>query len=198
MTTELRDKEIVYDRAHDIGYIIALFMIHVAKDIEMKTIIKMEKGKMNKSVTNPLLNIRIAQTHELRWINTQYDKVGFKHSHFDGELVAIAEVNGEKAGLGRLQAVESSAAELGGIYVDEAYRGLGLAAEIVSFLVQQSHAYNSVFCLPFAHLSGFYKQFGFDSPQISTHVPDVVADKHRWCNQTYKSETLLFVLNHKG
>ncbi|WP_428468534.1 GNAT family N-acetyltransferase [Photobacterium minamisatsumaniensis] len=141
--------------------------------------------------------IRIAQLNEMSWVNSQYDTVGFKHSNYDNELIAIAEVNGERVGVGRLQRVEQSAAELGGIFVEKEYRGLGLASKIVGFLVQNAHSYEKVFCLPFSHLSHFYQKFGFASVRIDELVPSSIANKHQWCNHTYDSETLLFVLHNQ-
>ena len=74
---------------------------------------------------NQKITLRAANPSEIAWINAQYDQVGFKHSNFDNEFIVIAEVSGQKAGLGRLQRIDSSVAELGGIFVNEQFRGLG-------------------------------------------------------------------------
>ncbi len=141
------------------------------------------------------ITIREALPDELSWINKQYDQVGFKHSDYDNELIAIAEVNGEKAGLGRLQYIVDKEAELGGMYINEKFRGYGLASKIVEFLIKNSDSYNRIYCLPFLHLEQFYKKFGFSVVTSKTNIPSKVVDKHCWCNSTYETKTLLVALN---
>lgn len=63
------------------------------------------------------------------------------------------EVSGERVGVGRLQNIGSGTAELGGMYVDDRFRGAGLAASIVEFLIENSGEYKKIYCLPFSHLS---------------------------------------------
>jgi GNAT superfamily N-acetyltransferase len=141
------------------------------------------------------ITIRKAQPDEISWINTQYDQVGFKRSKYDNEFIAIAEVNGRRAALGRLQYVVENEAELGGMYVREEFRGYGLASKIVEFLINNSESYNKVYCLPFSHLESFYKKFCLCVVTNKENIPSSVIDKHYWCNSTYEGETLLFVLN---
>ena len=139
------------------------------------------------------VTVRVAKPDEIVWINARYDLIGFKQSNYDNEFIAIAEMNGHKVGVGRLQEVEVSIAELGGIFVHDEYRGLGLASKIVEFLVANSKAYSTVFCLPFEHLSGFYKKYGFKEVGLEYAVPAQVYKKHSWCNQAYDSRVLLLV-----
>lgn len=141
------------------------------------------------------ITIRRATEEEIFWVNNQYDQIGFKHSDYSNELIAIAEVNGERAGLGRLQRLTDNIAELGGMYVNEDFRGHGLAAKIVNYLLQHSDEYRQIYCLPFSHLEGFYQRFGFKPCQNLVEAPSAVVEKHSWCNATYKDKTLLFVLD---
>lgn len=48
------------------------------------------------------LKLREALPTDIEWINRRYDEVGFVHSNFDSEVIAVAEWRGCKAGLGRL------------------------------------------------------------------------------------------------
>lgn len=137
------------------------------------------------------INIRKAYANELEWINTQYDRVEFKHSHLDNDLIAIAEFNGQKAGLGRLQKIDGSIAELGGIYVLESFRGAGIAKNIVGYLVEHAYAYHTLYCLPFSNLQSFYAQFGFSVITDTSGEPKKVIEKHAWCNLTYSDTVLL-------
>ncbi len=145
-----------------------------------------------------MTTIRKADMREIAWINECYDEVGFVHSDYQREFIAIAEVDGERAGIGRLVTVNSGAFELGGIYVFDPYRGKGVAAKIVDFLTENAEVGRAIFCLPFAHLAGFYQQHGFrkcNKDEVD-EVPEEVRKKHQWCNSKYPNETLLFI--HSG
>jgi len=97
----------------------------------------------------------------MEWIKNCYDQVEFIHWHFENEIIAIAEFNGEKAGLGRLVKVDENNLELGEMYVFESFRGKGIAKETVNFLLIHVSPSQTVYCIPFEHLLHFYKQCGF-------------------------------------
>ena len=82
------------------------------------------------------------------------------HSDFDHEIIAIAEFNGQRAGLGHLVKVDEEHFELGGMYVFEAFRGKGAAKELVKFLLTNVKPAQRVYCISFEHLLPFYKQCG--------------------------------------
>jgi GNAT superfamily N-acetyltransferase len=142
-----------------------------------------------------MIELRLAERSELDWVNQCYDEVGFVHSHFDNEIIAIAEVAGEKAGLGRLVAIDANHLELGGMYVFEAFRGQGVAKKIVEFLLKYAKPHQTIYCIPFEHLHHFYKRFGFAPCQLLEKVPTAVLEKYRWCQQTYETPTLLLAVN---
>lgn len=143
-----------------------------------------------------MITVRKANANEISWINEQYDEVGFKHSIYNNEFICIVEVDGKKVGLGRVQYLNADSAELGGVYVQEEYRQHKLATKIVSYLIQSCNEYKRIYCLPFSHLEAFYKKFGFEVVSSCVEVPSEIIEKHQWCNTTYGSETLLFVLKH--
>ncbi|PRC92486.1 GNAT family N-acetyltransferase [Solimicrobium silvestre] len=126
---------------------------------------------------------------ELAWANEQYSEINFKLST-ESDLIAIAEINGVKAGLGRLCAVDNKAGELGGMFVLPDFRGHAIAANIVDFLLKNSN-YSTLYCLAFAHLEVFYKRFGFLPVDETKSVPKEVTDKFLWCRDTYDSSVLL-------
>jgi N-acetylglutamate synthase-like GNAT family acetyltransferase len=138
---------------------------------------------------------RNAYLEEALWVNERYKEAGFLQSDIAHELVAIAEHEGLRAGLGRLVPVKPDCAELGGIYVLPQFRHLGIATEIVSYLLRQGGTYQRIFCLPFEHLEHFYSRFGFRpcTEAEAEDVPREVQDKHRWCNSHYEHRTLLLV-----
>ena len=141
------------------------------------------------------MKIRQAELHEMDWINQEYGKVGFKPSNLKNELVLIAEIEGKRVGLGRLQALSDMTAELGGIYVNDAFRGRGIAQGIVRRLVEEAAGFDSIYCLPFAHLKDFYAQFDFKEIKDRSPIPEPLRQKHLWCNQTYEGDTLIMTLN---
>lgn len=148
---------------------------------------------------NTKTSVRQARLEEIDWINSCYDQVGFVHSDISCETIVVAEVNGHRAALGRLVQITSTDAELGGMLVFEEFRGLGLAGQMVAFLLQHASAFKHVFCLPYAHLRTFYEKYGFHAfDQNEIKVPKKIQEKHIWCNQTYDHTTLLLVLRHSG
>lgn len=151
---------------------------------------------MEHTPTSPTkIVIRLANNTDIEWINARYDEVGFVHSNIDNELIAIAEQQNQRCGIGRLVKVTSEVGELGGMVVLPEFRGQGIAKKIVKFLLSHASLYKHIYCLPFAHLENFYKQFGF-KPNLSDDatIPAELAQKHNWCNETYNHDTLLFKL----
>lgn len=141
------------------------------------------------------ITIRLAVQSDLDWINQQYDSVGFIHSQFDNEIIAIAETDGTKCGIGRLVKIEEDVFELGGMYVNEEYRSRKIATKIIEFLLNSIDRKCTIYCLPFTHLEHFYQRFGLQICTDLTHVPQKVVDKLAWCNQTYEHEVSCLVRN---
>lgn len=140
------------------------------------------------------ITVRTARRSEIEWINSSYDQVEFMHSDFGNEIIAIAEFGGQKAGLGRLVKVDEEHFELGGMYVFEAFRGKGIAKELVKFLLKYVKSSQRVYCIPFEHLLSFYKQCGFKDCSYQELVPRKILDKYQWCQEKYAHPTALLVL----
>ncbi len=108
------------------------------------------------------------------------------------DTLVIAEVDGTRAGVGRVAALDEHNAELGGILVFEAFRGRGVAREIVSDLLARSRRFECVFCLPFTHLCAFYESFDFRDPtQCGIEPSEHVLSKLAWCLEEYETTTTL-------
>ena len=147
----------------------------------------------NKGMPHAGMIIRRAEPNELAWINARYSEVDFVPSSA-ADTIAIAEVDGTRAGIGRIVKLTADAAELGGMLVFETYRGRGIAASLVAHLLARSADYRHLYCLPFAHLAPFYERYGFRaSAPDGVGVPPAARDKHTWCNQHYEHETLFLV-----
>lgn len=144
-----------------------------------------------------ILKIRTAEESEMGWINNCYDQVEFVHSDFKNEVIAIAEFDQNKAGLGRLVRVDENNLELGGMYVFESFRGKGIAKELVKFLLANAEPLQTVYCIPFEHLLPLYKQCGFINCSNFDSVPQTILDKYRWCQEKYSDPTSLLILEKK-
>lgn len=141
-----------------------------------------------------MLCVRPAKKEEMDWINKCYDDVDFVHSDFDNEIIAVSELNGQRAGLGRLVTIDSKHLELGGIYVFDSYRNQGVASAIVNFLLKEHASERTIYCIPFEQLVPFYKNFGFTSCENLKIVPIKILDKFNWCKEKYPQPTSLLVL----
>jgi GNAT superfamily N-acetyltransferase len=132
------------------------------------------------------VSVRAARPEELEWVNQRYAEVDFVPSK-PGDRIAIVEVNGERAGIGRVVPVGPRTGELGGMFVFARFKGLGLSRKLIAWLVALP-GFDDLYCLPFAELEGLYGSMGF---QPSASAPDEVAAKHRWCNSHYPKPVLL-------
>jgi len=138
-----------------------------------------------------MVTVRTLIASELAWANERYGEIHFMPSQLS-DFIAVAEVDNVKVGLGRLVPVDGTTGELGGIYVLPAFRGRKVAYSIVNFLLQHS-PYQQLFCIPFAHLEGFYQGFGFHPVSDKAAVPCVVAEKVNWCAKEYPASVNLLL-----
>lgn len=136
----------------------------------------------------PLL-VRRLKGDELDWANQRYREVDFLPSP-PSDLIAVAELAGSPAGLGRVTPISEIAGELGGMYVFAEHRGAGISAVLVRFLIDES-GFDILYCLPFTHLRGLYERLGFQLVSPDQRVPDQIAEKHLWCNQHYSDPVLM-------
>jgi N-acetylglutamate synthase-like GNAT family acetyltransferase len=138
--------------------------------------------------------VRYAKRSEIEWINKRYDEVGFAHSDFENEQIVIAELDGKKAGLGRLVAIDENSLELGGIYVFKDFRGKKVASKIVEFILSGDCKGKDIYCLPFEHLVPFYKRYGFVLCPDIKKAPEKIITKYYWCKNTYSHPVQLLIL----
>lgn len=143
-----------------------------------------------------MLKIRFAEKSEIDWINTSYEEVGFVPSCFYRDVIAIAEWDGQRAGLARLVTIDEKNLELGGVYVLESFRGKGIAKELVHFLLKHVKRFQTVYCIPFEYLLSFYQQCGFATCYHLEQVPKKIFEKYSWCKETYSQPTSLMILSH--
>lgn len=142
-------------------------------------------------MTMSVLTVRTLLESELAWANERYGEIRFLPSQ-PRDFIAVAEIDGVKAGLGRLVPVDETSGELGGMYVLPEFRGRQVAGAIVAYLLQHS-PYRQLFCIPFSHLEGFYRGFEFQPVSAGSAVPGAVAGKLDWCTQEYAAAVNLLV-----
>ncbi|MBG0961997.1 GNAT family N-acetyltransferase [Bacillus anthracis] len=140
------------------------------------------------------MSIQLATSNDLEWINKQYDSIGFVRSDLNREKVAIITYNNEYAGVGRLVQIDEDNIEMGGIFILPQFRGLQLAGELVSFLVETAKKLQvqHVYCLPFEELENFYKKYGYTEVDTAKElVHPIILKKYNWCLEHYNKHVLL-------
>jgi hypothetical protein len=138
-----------------------------------------------------MIKVRHIEDAELGWVNERYAEIGFASST-GSDFVVVAELDGMKAGVGRVVPVDAGAGELGGIHVLPKFRRHGVARAIVAHLIDHSPC-GRLFCIPFAHLEHFYAGFGFVPVTPNTVVPQAIAGRRRWCEERYRETGRLMV-----
>ena len=143
------------------------------------------------------MGIQLVTENELQWVNEQYEKIDFVPSKLENETIAIVTYQDHFAGVGRIVYLSEEEAEIGGIYIQDEYRGLSLANELVGYLVDEAkkQGLKEVYCLPFEELKHFYEKFGFKTFDIeSTSTNEKVFKKFNWCLGNYEKNVLLLKL----
>jgi len=133
--------------------------------------------------------LRIATPEDAGWIEEQYEKVHFVASDLARDTIVVAEVDGERAGIGRLVPAAEGACELGGMFVANAYRGRGIAHAIVEELIRRAGD-RDVYCIPFADLEMLYAAAGFRRIE-AVNVPEKIQEKLDWCAREIERAVIL-------
>jgi hypothetical protein len=139
------------------------------------------------------IEIRQATREELSCVNDRYSDVGFVHSDYDNELIALALVDGVKTGIGRLVSLDSSNLELGGIYVPHEFKGDHIATAIARYLVEHIEPKKNAWCITFVDLIPIYKKYGFEVCTDLKNAPEQMLDKLLFCKQEYEKDVSLLV-----
>lgn len=135
------------------------------------------------------LSVRQLKAHELDWANQRYAEVDFLPSP-PTDYIAVAELDGVPAGLGRVTRLGPDVGELGGMYVFPEQRGAGVSRALIAHLIACAGAAR-LYCLPFEELLALYASAGFKARAADATVPDKVLRKHAWCNSHYPKPVLL-------
>ncbi|PEX94051.1 GNAT family N-acetyltransferase [Bacillus cereus] len=141
--------------------------------------------------------MQLARSNDLKWINNQYESIGFVPSDLKRDKVAIITYRNEYAGVGRLVQIDENTIEMGGIFILPKFRGLQLAGELISFLLETARALQvqHVYCLPFEELENFYKKYGYTEVDTRKEVVHpIILKKYNWCLENYDKHVLLFKL----
>ena len=125
-----------------------------------------------------MVDIRPLRDDERDWAAARYREIRFAESP-PGARGFVAELGGERVGLGRLIEHAPGVIELGGIWTAETARNRGVARAMVTALVDAAPSVR-LWCIPFAHLAAFYETFGFvvARPPWPAPIADKVAGLH--------------------
>ncbi|MGN4443411.1 GNAT family N-acetyltransferase [Bacillus cereus group sp. MYBK79-1] len=140
------------------------------------------------------MSIQLATSNDLEWVNKQYNAIGFVRSDLNRDMVAIITYENAYAGVGRLVQIDEDTIEMGGIFILPKFRGLQLAGELVSFLVETTKKLQvqHVYCLPFEELENFYKKYGYTEVDTTKEaVHPIILKKYNWCLDHYEKHVLL-------
>jgi N-acetylglutamate synthase-like GNAT family acetyltransferase len=135
------------------------------------------------------VKLRRATEEDAAWINAAYADVHFLPSDLSRDLVVVAELDGEHAGLGRLVPA-GEACELGGMLVFDAFRGRGIARAIIDELLRQAGE-REVYCIPFADLEPIYAKAGFTRRERDESLPAHILEKLEWCEREMERPVIL-------
>jgi hypothetical protein len=141
-------------------------------------------------------NVSVRKLHpsELDWANECYSEIDSVHSG-ESDFLAVAEVDGTKAALGRVVPIGPAVGQLGGIYVLPRFRGRFLSTRIIRFLIENS-GFPTLFCIRLALLETFYAQHGFIPVPEQVRVPPEVATRFKWCQKHYSQPVrLMYQIN---
>lgn len=139
------------------------------------------------------MKLRAAAPADAHWINAAYERVGFLPSDLSRELVIVSELDGARAGLGRLVPAGENACELGGMLVFDEFRGRGVARAIIDELLRHADG-RRVYCIPFADLEPVYATAGFACCEVDESVPQHVREKVEWCKRELDRAVILMRL----
>lgn len=147
-------------------------------------------------MNNPAFTLRPLAASELAWTNARYAEVDFVPSteHDFGLLLSCG---GTPAGIGRIVPLGDGAGELGGMLVFDAFKGRGLARELVAGLCALP-GFDVLYCVPFAELEGLYASMGFAATQDGPGVPPAISKKYNWCLGHYPKPVILMKRSRPG
>lgn len=135
--------------------------------------------------------LRTATPGDAGWIQEQYERVHFVPSDLSRDTIVLAEIDGERVGMGRLVPAGERAYELGGMFVDDAHRGRGIAHAIVEELIRLAGD-RDLYCIPFANLEGLYAESGFRRIE-AVNVPETVQEKLDWCAREIRDREVILM-----
>jgi len=87
-------------------------------------------------------------------------------------------------GLGRIQRHADGALEVGGFWIEESRRGAGLARPLVEHILSRLPTGRDAWCIPFEHLTDFYRSFGMQSANPDS-APDSIRVKLELCKRLH-------------
>ncbi|MDQ3284051.1 MAG: GNAT family N-acetyltransferase [Acidobacteriota bacterium] len=139
------------------------------------------------------MKLRRADAGDVQWINAAYEAIRFQQSDLARELLIVAEVDDQRAGIGRLVPAGQDACELGGMLVFDAFRGRGVARAIIEELLRHANG-KTVYCIPFADLVPIYEKAGFRIVDEDASLPEYVRKKLDWCRREIDRDVVLMRL----
>lgn len=115
------------------------------------------------------IDFKVMKGSEARsYVDALYDRCGKKHRARDTDIFFVA-FDGERAVGAVRYCVEQGSALLRSMQVDPEYQRKGVGMKLLQHFegYLKENRVRSVFCLPYAHLEGFYGQIGFRPVRVA-------------------------------
>jgi len=120
------------------------------------------------------ITFRIAAAEEYPDVAAAYAAWGYRGGVLPNDIVYVAEVNRELAGIVR-RTCEHGIVMLRGMYVAPQQQRLGIGSQLLTRFVNDLHDV-VCYCVPLAHLENFYSQGGF-VPLAEEAAPRFLQDR---------------------
>ena len=120
------------------------------------------------------VTFRIAKAAEYPRIKEAYALWGYRGGVSTGDVVYVAETDGELVAVVR-RTYEEGIVMLRGMYVAPHQRRRGIGSQLLAKFVNDLHDV-ACYCVPFAHLQAFYGRAGF-TPLADDVAPEFLRDR---------------------
>ena len=144
------------------------------------------------------MEIRKSEPSEYIDIQKTYRKFDYKWKINPQDYVLLAKDKDKIIGTLRISE-EKGSMVLSGLFVERAYKRRGIEIEMLRKLEQQLKG-KELYCIPYVHQKGFFKQFGYEMVEINkapTFVRKLLFSKMRFERYSEKNGILIIMKKHK-
>lgn len=152
---------------------------------------------MTRIESNECISLEIRKPNRKEYVEVKkiYRKIGFQWRISPDDYTLIAKQKEKIVGLLKIN-VDHGYPIMRGLYVAENHRGQGIARKLLNE-IEITHEGKELYCLPYAHLKGFYKSFGYEVLEFGK-APEFLKRKLMYNNKprkkTYNQRKLRIIM----